>query len=644
LGKHVRPVVIVVLIFVAVILVVNKFVTSQAPTEKLDYSQLYAQVLENNVDSVVISGPELSGKLKRPLRGESDTRFTATIGSASDTQLETDMRKHNVEITFEQTQTQPFIGQLINIVPFALMALLLIFILRQAQSGGSQAMSFGRSRAKLLSENRPKVTFADVAGIEEAKEELGEVVEFLKFPKKFQALGARIPKGVLLLGPPGSGKTLLARAIAGEAGVPFFSISGSDFVEMFVGVGASRVRDLFEQAKKSSPCIVFIDEIDAVGRQRGAGLGGGHDEREQTLNQLLVEMDGFDQNTGVILIAATNRPDVLDPALLRPGRFDRQIIVDRADVRGRQAILGVHAKNKPLSKEISLETLARRTPGFSGADLENLLNEAALLAARKNKSIIEMSDCEEAIDRVVAGPERKSLVMSQKEKENTAYHESGHAIVGGLQPMSDPVHKVTIIPRGMALGITWSLPDEDRHSVTKNELLAQITMALSGRIAEEIKFGDVTTGASNDFEKATELARRMVTQYGMSDTLGPIQYGRGNHQVFLGRDFGEDRNYSEEIAGKIDGEVRRIIETCYADATKMLKDNWHKVERMVASLLEHETVDTDEVIAILSDTPYPRKADDVTLPKAASVAHEPESAIRSEKPKRFPPNISPEPA
>ncbi len=644
MGKHVRPVVIVVLIFVAVILVVNKFVTSQAPTEKLDYSQLYAQVLENNVDSVVISGPELSGKLKRPLRGESDTRFTATIGSASDTQLETDMRKHNVEITFEQTQTQPFIGQLINIVPFALMALLLIFILRQAQSGGSQAMSFGRSRAKLLSENRPKVTFADVAGIEEAKEELGEVVEFLKFPKKFQALGARIPKGVLLLGPPGSGKTLLARAIAGEAGVPFFSISGSDFVEMFVGVGASRVRDLFEQAKKSSPCIVFIDEIDAVGRQRGAGLGGGHDEREQTLNQLLVEMDGFDQNTGVILIAATNRPDVLDPALLRPGRFDRQIIVDRADVRGRQAILGVHAKNKPLSKEISLETLARRTPGFSGADLENLLNEAALLAARKNKSIIEMSDCEEAIDRVVAGPERKSLVMSQKEKENTAYHESGHAIVGGLQPMSDPVHKVTIIPRGMALGITWSLPDEDRHSVTKNELLAQITMALSGRIAEEIKFGDVTTGASNDFEKATELARRMVTQYGMSDTLGPIQYGRGNHQVFLGRDFGEDRNYSEEIAGKIDGEVRRIIETCYADATKMLKDNWHKVERMVASLLEHETVDTDEVIAILSDTPYPRKADDVTLPKAASVAHEPESAIRSEKPKRFPPNISPEPA
>ncbi|MBC5799786.1 MAG: ATP-dependent zinc metalloprotease FtsH [Candidatus Eremiobacteraeota bacterium] len=533
---------------------------------------------------------------------------------------------------------------LFQFLPIALMALLLLFILRQAQSGGSQALSFGRSRAKLLSENRPKVTFNDVAGIEEAKEELGEVVEFLKFPKKFQALGARIPKGVLLLGPPGSGKTLLARAIAGEAGVPFFSISGSDFVEMFVGVGASRVRDLFEQAKKSAPCIIFIDEIDAVGRQRGAGLGGGHDEREQTLNQLLVEMDGFDQNTGVILIAATNRPDVLDPALLRPGRFDRQIVVDRADVKGRQAILGVHAKNKPLSKEISLETLARRTPGFSGADLENLLNEAALLAARKNKSIIEMNDCEEAIDRVVAGPERKSLVMSQKEKENTAYHESGHAIVGGLLPNADPVHKVTIIPRGMALGITWSLPDEDRHSRTKNELLAQITMALSGRISEEIKFGDVTTGASNDFEKATELARRMVTQYGMSDTLGPIQYGRGNHQVFLGRDFGEERNYSEEIAGKIDAEVRKIIENCYSNATQLLKDNWKKVERMVASLMEHETVDTDEVVAILNDLPYKSDDGDKAPPKAAAAPYEPPEPQRAEKPKRLPPNISPEPA
>ncbi len=644
MGKHVRSIVIVVLIFIAVIFIVDKLVLNQQPAQKLSYSDFYRQVDEGNVAKVTISSQhDVAGDLKHPLAGSTDSHFTTTI--LDDTNLNADMRKHGVDVTVDNPQTTPFIGMLVQIVPFAVMALLLLFILRQAQSGGSQAMSFGRSRAKLLSENRPKVTFNDVAGIEEAKEELGEVVEFLKFPKKFQALGARIPKGVLLLGPPGSGKTLLARAIAGEAGVPFFSISGSDFVEMFVGVGASRVRDLFEQAKKSAPCIVFIDEIDAVGRQRGAGLGGGHDEREQTLNQLLVEMDGFDQNTGVILIAATNRPDVLDPALLRPGRFDRQIVVDRADVKGRQAILAVHAKNKPLSKEISLETLARRTPGFSGADLENLLNEAALLAARKNKSIIEMSDCEEAIDRVVAGPERKSLVMSQKEKENTAYHESGHAIVGGLLPNADPVHKVTIIPRGMALGITWSLPDEDRHSITKNELLAQITMALSGRISEEIKFGDVTTGASNDFEKATSLARRMVTQYGMSDSLGPIQYGRGNHQVFLGRDFGEDRNYSEEIAGKIDAEVRRIIETCYADAKQLLKDNWHKVDRMVASLLEHETVDTDEVLAILGDLPYPNKSGETatTLPKAAATVHEPEPQ-RTEKPKRVPPNITPEPA
>ncbi|MBC5815606.1 MAG: ATP-dependent zinc metalloprotease FtsH [Candidatus Eremiobacteraeota bacterium] len=522
------------------------------------------------------------------------------------------------------------------------MGAFLFFILRQAQNGGSQAMSFGRSRAKMQSENRPKVTFADVAGIEEAKQELQEVVDFLKYPKKFQALGARIPKGVLLLGPPGSGKTLLARAISGEAGVPFFSISGSDFVEMFVGVGASRVRDLFDQAKKSAPCIVFIDEIDAVGRQRGAGLGGGHDEREQTLNQLLVEMDGFDQNTGVILIAATNRPDVLDPALLRPGRFDRQIVVDRVDVKGRAAILGVHARNKPLGKDISLDTLAKRTPGFSGADLENLLNEAALLAARQDKTVIEMADCNEAIDRVMVGPERKSVVMSQKEKEVAAYHESGHAIIGGMLPHSDPIHKVTIIPRGMALGITWSLPEDDRHSITKEELLAQITMALGGRLAEEIKFKDVTTGASNDFEKATEIARRMVTQYGMSDSMGPIQYGRGNHQVFLGRDLGEDRNYSEEIASKIDTEVRRIIDMCWDRGREILDNHWNKIERMVESLLEFETVDTEEVRAILDEKPYIRAKADVEV---ATTTKPPGSeAKRAETPKRLPPNISPEPA
>ncbi|HEX3465055.1 MAG TPA: ATP-dependent zinc metalloprotease FtsH [Candidatus Elarobacter sp.] len=639
MGKHLKSILVVLGIFVLVIFVVDKLVIGGPSSQTLTYTQFWDKVEAHQVAKVTISGRDISGQLK----DAAQSHFTTT--TPEDKDLLPALRAAKVDVSAVNAQSTPLIGYVFQFVPFIVMALLLIFILRQAQSGGSQALSFGRSRAKLLSENRPKVTFADVAGVDEAKEELGEVVEFLKYPKKFQALGARIPKGVLLLGPPGSGKTLLARAIAGEAGVPFFSISGSDFVEMFVGVGASRVRDLFEQAKKSAPCIVFIDEIDAVGRQRGAGLGGGHDEREQTLNQLLVEMDGFDQNTGVILIAATNRPDVLDPALLRPGRFDRQIVVDRADVRGRQAILGVHSKNKPLSKEVSLETLARRTPGFSGADLENLLNEAALLAARRNKSVIEMNDCDEAIDRVMVGPERKSVVMSQREKETTAYHESGHAVVGGLTPNSDPVHKVTIIPRGMALGLTWSLPDDDRHSQTKNEILAVIKKALSGRIAEEIKFGDVTTGASNDFEQATAMARRMVTQYGMSDTLGPIQYGKGNHQVFLGRDFGEDRNYSEEIAGKIDAEVRRIIESCYTDARTILEANWDKVERMANSLLEHETVEADEVLAILGDKPWPPNKPVETpadLPVAASAPPEPEA--RPERPRRFPPTISPEPA
>jgi cell division protease FtsH len=636
MGKHLKSILVVLGIFLLVIFIVDRLVLQPNPSKTLAYSTFYDRVTENQVKDVKVTGRDISGT------EVSGDKFATT--APDDPTLIPTLRAHHVQISVETAQSTPIISYVLQFVPFILMALLLVFILRQAQSGGSQAMSFGRSRAKLLSENRPKVTFADVAGIEEAKEELGEVVEFLKYPKKFQALGARIPKGVLLLGPPGSGKTLLARAIAGEAGVPFFSISGSDFVEMFVGVGASRVRDLFEQAKKSAPCIVFIDEIDAVGRQRGAGLGGGHDEREQTLNQLLVEMDGFDQNTGVILIAATNRPDVLDPALLRPGRFDRQIVVDRADVKGRAAILGVHSKNKPLSKEISLDTLAKRTPGFSGADLENLLNEAALLAARRNKSVIEMADCEEAIDRVLVGPERKSLVMSQREKENTAFHESGHAVVGGLTPNSDPVHKVTIIPRGMALGITWSLPDEDRHSQTKNELLATIKRLLAGRIAEEIKFGDVTTGASNDFEKATELARRMVTQYGMSDNLGPIQYGRGNHQVFLGRDFGEDRNYSEEVAFKIDTEVRKIIDDCYGDARSILEANWDKVERMVASLLEHETVDTEEVLAIMNDRPYPPSSAQPVVPEIPIAAKAAEPELQREKPQRLPPNITPEPA
>src|SRR6202790_4004249 len=617
------------------LLLFNIFSRQQPKEPEIVFSDFLNQVEKGQVAQATIQGDVIKGETP------SGDHFKVNAPAYPD--LVKTLREKGVKIAAKPAEGDPWwMVALVQWFPVIVLAALWIFFMRQMQIGGGKAMSFGKSRAKLLTENTHKVTFGDVAGRYQAKNDMEEIIQFLRAPKRFTRLGGRIPKGVLLVGAPGTGKPLLARAIAGEAGVPFFSISGSDFVEMFVGVGASRVRDLFVQGKKHAPCIIFIDEIDAVGRQRGAGLGGGHDEREQTLNQLLVEMDGFDQNTGVILIAATNRPDVLDPALLRPGRFDRQIVVDRADVRGRQAILAVHAKNKPLSKEISLETLAKRTPGFSGADLENLLNEAALLAARQNKSIIEMSDCEEAIDRVVAGPERKSLVMSQKEKENTAYHESGHAVVGGLVPHGDPVHKVTIIPRGMALGITWSLPEEDRHSRTKNELLSDITMALAGRIAEEIKFGDVTTGASNDFQKATELARRMVTQYGMSDSLGPIQYGRGNHQVFLGRDFGEDRNYSEEIASKIDAEVRRIIDDCYGRARRLLMDNWDKVERMVASLLEHETVETDEVTAILNSQPYTRETPPDPAPQ---ITPTPEPGPqRAERPKRLPPNISPEPA
>jgi len=635
-SKHLRGILLIVAACVLVFFVVQRIVLPQADTTRLDYSGFYQKLQANQVASFHAVGLDVGGDLTN------GSHYTTTIPNRDTPFVNVVMQHVKGGVTWEPQANGTLLTSLFSFLPFIGLGLLFFIILRQAQNGGSQALSFGRSRAKMLSENRPKVTFNDVAGVDEAKEELSEIVEFLKYPKKFQSLGARIPKGVLLLGPPGSGKTLLARAIAGEAGVPFFSISGSDFVEMFVGVGASRVRDLFDQAKKSAPCIVFIDEIDAVGRQRGAGLGGGHDEREQTLNQLLVEMDGFDQNTGVILIAATNRPDVLDPALLRPGRFDRQIIVDRADIKGRQKILEVHARNKPLGKEVQLETLAKRTPGFSGADLENLLNEAALLAARRDKTVIEMNDCDEAIDRVMVGPERKSIVMTQKEKEITAYHESGHAVIGGLTEKGDPIHKVTIIPRGMAMGITWSLPEDDRHSQTKEELLASITRALGGRLAEEIKFKDVTTGASNDFEQATELARRMVTQYGMSDTLGPIQYGRGNHQVFLGRDLGEERNYSEEIASKIDAEVRRLIESCYDRGRKLLEDNWDRVERMVASLLEYETVEAQEVKAILEGRPYDRGA---TEAEPEPIATQPVTeGTRIEQPKRFPPNISPEPA
>ena len=483
-----------------------------------------------------------------------------------------------------------------------MLALVFIFFLfmRQLQAGGGKAMSFGKSKAKLLGEHQNKVTFADVAGVEEAKDEVEEIIAFLKDPKKFTKLGGRIPKGVLMMGPPGTGKTLLARAIAGEANVPFFSISGSDFVEMFVGVGASRVRDLFEQGKKNAPCIIFIDEIDAVGRHRGAGLGGGHDEREQTINQLLVEMDGFESNEGVILIAATNRPDVLDPALLRPGRFDRRIVVPRPDVKGREGILRVHARRVPVSPEVVLETIAKGTPGFSGADLESLVNEAALLAARKDKEKVDMRDFEEAKDKVLMGPERKSMVISEREKRTTAYHEAGHTLVARILPGSDPVHKVTIIPRGPALGVTQQLPAEDRLSYTKEWAENRIAICLGGRIAEELIFGQMTTGAGNDIEKATELARKMVCEWGMSEKMGPLTFGHKEEQPFLGRDMGHHQDYSEETARAIDAEVKRIIMEGYERAHKALSENIEQLKRVAEALLEHETIDTADIDVILS--------------------------------------------
>jgi cell division protease FtsH len=487
-----------------------------------------------------------------------------------------------------------------NIILVILIAAFMWWVLRQTQSGNNQAMSFGRSRARLIAGDKPAITFADVAGVEEAKQELSEIVEFLKYPEKFVALGARIPKGVLLVGPPGTGKTLLSKAVAGEAGVPFYSISGSEFVEMFVGVGASRVRDLFDQAKKNSPCIVFVDEIDAVGRQRGAGLGGGHDEREQTLNQLLVEMDGFDTNTHVIVIAATNRPDVLDPALLRPGRFDRHVTLDRPDIKGRRAILDVHARNKPLDSTVNLDVLARQTPGFSGADLANLINEAAILAARANKKTIGMEELEEAIARVIAGPERKSRRISDHEKEVIAYHETGHALVMKALPHTNPVHKVSIISRGMALGWTLSLPEEDKYLISRDELMDEIAGIMGGRVAEEIVFGDITSGAENDIQKATQMARRMVTQWGMSEKLGTVAMGHREELVFLGRDLGEQRNYSEEVAAVIDEEIRSIVNHGYQTAKAILTGQRDKMDAVVERLKIVETLDAKELDEILN--------------------------------------------
>lgn len=524
-------------------------------------------------------------------------------GPAEDEDLIELIKTKEIKLTHEPAPKPSF---WLNILGYGIVILLFVvamfFLLQQTQGGGGRVMQFGKSRAKLHTEDKKRVTFDDVAGADEVKEELEEIVEFLKAPRKYTELGAKIPKGVLLFGAPGTGKTLLARAVAGEAGVPFFSISGSDFVEMFVGVGAARVRDLFEQAKKNSPCIVFIDEIDAVGRQRGAGLGGGHDEREQTLNQLLVEMDGFSPFEGIIIIAATNRPDILDPALLRPGRFDRQIVVDIPDVKGRKEILGVHSKGKPLEQEVDLDVLARRTPGFTGADLANLFNEAALLAARRNKKKVGMEELEDSIERVIAGPEKKARTISDFEKKLVSYHEAGHALVAELLPHTDPLHKISIIPRGRAGGYTLLLPKEDRRYMTRSMLLNQVTMLLGGRMAEKLVLNEISTGAQNDLERATELTRKMITEYGMSDELGPLTFGRKEEQVFLGRDISRDRNYSEAVAYSIDKEVRRLIDECYQEAERLLQDNIEVLHTIAKTLMEKETIEAEEFAEIISQS------------------------------------------
>ncbi|MGH7763377.1 MAG: ATP-dependent zinc metalloprotease FtsH [Candidatus Dormibacteraceae bacterium] len=566
------------------------------------YSDLISHSDAHQVSSLEINGTDAiatdsSGK-------KHDVVVTDCSNGCSE--LLTQMQTDGVNLKFDKNSSGSYLISVLlpNIILVILIAAFMWWVLRQTQSGNNQAISFGRSRARLIAGDKPAITFADVAGVEEAKQELTEIVEFLKYPEKFVALGARIPKGVLLVGPPGTGKTLLSKAVAGEAGVPFFSISGSEFVERFVGVGASRVRDLFDQAKKNSPCIVFVDEIDAVGRQRDAGLGGGHDEREQTLNQLLVEMDGFDTNTHVIVIAATNRPDVLDPALLRPGRFDRHVTLDRPDIKGRRAILDVHARNKPLDMTVDLDVLARQTPGFSGADLANLINEAAILAARANKKVIGMDELEEAIARVIAGPERKSRRISDHEKEIIAYHETGHALVMKALPHTDPVHKVSIISRGMALGWTMSLPEEDKYLISRDELMDQIAGIMGGRVAEEIVFGDITSGAENDIQRATQMARRMVTQWGMSDKLGTVAMGHREELVFLGRDLGEQRNYSEEVAAIIDEEIRSIVDHGHQTAKTILTAQRHKMDIVVEKLKVVETIDGKELDEILaSDQP-----------------------------------------
>jgi cell division protease FtsH len=591
-NKIIRSMVLYLLIFIAIYAMVQLYSQSTEPITDIDYGQLIKYIDANQVKSITLVGNDVKGVLKN------GTEFKSRVPDVTNFMSFVNPYILQGKLDFK---SKPQVGPPWWVQMLPSLFLIVIFIIfwyifmQQAQGGGgSKVMSFGKSRARMITDKDKRVTFNDVAGADEEKEELQEIVEFLKYPKKFLELGARIPKGVLLVGPPGTGKTLLAKAVAGEAGVPFFSISGSDFVEMFVGVGAARVRDLFDQAKKNAPCIVFIDEIDAVGRQRGAGLGGGHDEREQTLNQLLVEMDGFSVNEGIIVIAATNRPDILDPALLRPGRFDRHITVGIPDIKGREEILKIHARNKPLAPDVSLQVLARRTPGFTGADLENLMNEAALLAARRGLKQITMAELEEAITRVIAGPEKRSRIMSEKDKKLVAYHEAGHAVVAKLLPNTPPVHEVTIIPRGRAGGYTMLLPEEDKYYMSKSEMMDEIVHLLGGRVAESLVLNDISTGAQNDIERATNIARKMVTEYGMSERLGPMTFGTKSEEVFLGRDLGRTRNYSEEVAAEIDREIKRIIEEAYKRAESLLKENIDKLHRVAKALIEKEKLNGEE--------------------------------------------------
>lgn len=592
MNKFFKNVTFYLLIIIVMIWMFDYYSGGTEKKDDMSYTSFLQHVQQDDIKQVTIVDNIISGKLK-------DGQEFSTVVPDDDT-LISRLEAKNVEIRAELPPQPPWwTGILSSLLPMLLIVGLWFLLMNQSNGGGGRVMNFGKSRARRYDEDKVKVTFKDVAGADEAKQELEEVVEFLKHPQKYNELGAKIPKGVLLYGPPGTGKTLLAKAVAGEAGVPFFSISGSDFVEMFVGVGASRVRDLFEQAKKSAPCIVFIDEIDAVGRQRGAGLGGGHDEREQTLNQLLVEMDGFGANEGIIMIAATNRPDILDPALLRPGRFDRQIVVDRPDIKGRQEILKVHVKGKPIGQDVELNVIAQRTPGFTGADLSNLVNEAALMTARKNKKVINMPEMEEAAERVIMGPERKSRVISDKEKRLTAYHEGGHTVVGMLLDNTDPVHKVTIIPRGRAGGYTLSLPKEDRYYATRSEMLDELKVLLGGRVAEALVLKEISSGASNDLQRATTLARQMICEYGMSENIGPVTFGHRQDQVFLGRDIARDKDYSEEVAAEIDKEVRSFIEDAYAATEKLLSDNIDKLHVIAEALIERETLEADEISELI---------------------------------------------